>query len=404
ALAMLSGCAAPPPAAVPTPAPSVTAIPSTATKLPVGEPEILFLRGGDLTAYGVRTRAERTIARGVREFAATPDGALLAMLIGPGRSGEIWVARRDGSAARQITSNQRAEGDLSWAPDGSALAYSSADSDKPRDRTWEGWSRWCAVSEARVIELSDAQERTLAPGCEPAFGPDGKRIAFAAPPASKPSGQSFLGANNAVRLVNRQGQNGWSFAKANSQGTAQGNLVYAPAWTPSGDQIAYQRFMGYSALVDLNITEIGAAFKGAGQPLLSGAGWMLPARFRPDGRQAAVLEHNFSDARGGSGYEIWRLSVVRLGVAGSMFLPSGEVPTVGRIDWQAPRVTAAAWSPDGESLALALPAGWSRDDPAQDLIYQAEGAGEIWRWAADGTRQERLITNVDYASPLLWLP
>jgi hypothetical protein len=385
--------------------PTATVLPPTATVLPPArESEILFLRGGDLIAYGTRTRVERTLASGVGDFAATPDGLLLAMVIDRGRSGEIWVSHRDGTEARRLTSNERAEGDLSWAADGSALAYSSVDSDEPRARTWEGWSRWCAASEVRVVELSNAQERTLAPGCDPAFAPDGRRIAFAAPPASQSADLNFLGANNAVRLVNRQGQNGWSLAVADGQSPDQGSLVYAPAWSPSGEQIAYQRYLGYRALVDINITEIGPSFKRDGKPLISGGGWMLPPLFRPGGDLAALLEHNVGDARGGSGYEVWRLSVVRLGLAGSMFLPSGEVPSVGSLSWQAPRVTAAAWSPDGESLALALPAGWSHDDPAQDLLYQAEGAGAIWRWGLDGTPKELLVENVDYASPLLWLP
>ncbi|MBX0326368.1 hypothetical protein K2Z83_01495 [Oscillochloris sp. ZM17-4] len=355
-------------------------------------------------AYGVRSRAERVVSQGVRAFAATPDGRLLAMLRGAGRSGEIWLVQRDGAELRQITSNDRAEEGLSWAADGSALAYSSAATDDPPTLDWAGWSRWCAASEVRAIALDDLEERALAPGCDPSFGPDSKRIAFASPPLRQPPGLGFLGEGNAVRLINRQGQNGWDFATADGQGSGQGHLVYAPAWSPDGAQVAYQRFLGYQSLVDINITEIGAAFRGDGQAMTSGAGWMLPPQFGPGGQMASTLEHNFSDARGGSGYEVWRITVVRLGVAGSMFLPSGEVPTAGQLAWQAPRVTAAAWSPDGAQLALALPAGWSRDDPQQDLRYQAEGAGEVWAWAADGTPQERLIEDVDYASPLLWLP
>ena len=393
-----------PPTAVPTLIVPPSAIPSTATAKPAAEAEILFLRGGNLVAYGIRTRTEHTRAKGVRSFTATPDGLLLALVIGTGRLGEIWVAQRDGSAAQQVTHNERAEGDLSWAPDGLALAYSSVDSDDPHTLTWEGWSRWCAASEVRILALGDGQEHTLAPGCDPAFAPDGRRIAFATPPTSPSAEQSFLSANNAVHLVNRQGQNGWNFAAAKSAARAQGYLVYAPAWTPSGEQLSYQRFLGYRSLVDINITEIGDSFKGDGQPLVSGAGWMLPVRFRPDGKQAAVLEHNVGDARGGSGYETWKLSVVRLGVAGRMFLPDGEVATVGSIDWQTPRVTAAAWSPDGSSLALAMPDGWQPKDPAQELLYQTEGAGAIWRYAADGTIGERLVKGVDYASPILWLP
>jgi dipeptidyl aminopeptidase/acylaminoacyl peptidase len=388
------------PSAVPTRQP--TAVP-TASRPPVGA-EILFLRAGDLIAYSIASRAERRVAAGVRAFAATPDGRLLALVRGAGRAGEIWLVQRDGSAARQLTTNERAESDLSWAPDGLSLAYSSADSDTPHPLDWEGYSRWCAASQARLLDLADAVERSLGPGCEPAFAPDGKRLAFVTPPQDQPSQLGFRGANNSLRLVNRQGQNGWNFARADGKDTAQGYMVYAPAWAPGGAQLAYQRFIGYQALVDINITEIGASFQGKGRPLASGAGWMVAPHFSPDGRRVAVLEHNYSDARGGSGYEIWRLTMLRLGQPDTIFLPGGELPAVGRQEWQAARITAAAWSPDSASLAVALPAGWRADIAQGEMPFSGDGAGEIWRMAADGAPVERLVQQVDYTSPLLWLP
>src|SRR5918911_241655 len=65
-----------------------------------------------------------------------------------------------------------------------------------------------------------------------------------------------------VALVYRQGQHGWDFAKA--QGIEappphMGRLVYAPAWSPDGQQIVYHRYLGYQALVDLDLTEIAGS-------------------------------------------------------------------------------------------------------------------------------------------------
>ncbi len=89
---------------------------------------------------------------------------------------------------------------------------------------------------------------------------------------------------NSIRLINRQGQNGWDFAKAASVDAPEpnaGRLVYAPAFSPDGAQVVYQRFLGYQVLVDINLSQIAGSFDGGGQVLADGAGWLLPARFAP---------------------------------------------------------------------------------------------------------------------------
>jgi hypothetical protein len=55
-------------------------------------------------------------------------------------------------------------------------------------------------------------------------------------------------------------------------------------------------------------------------------------------------------------------------------------------------------------LAVQLPPGWN-PGLSQDQPTNADGQpGEIWRWRPGSQPEELLVKNVDYASPLAWLP
>jgi dipeptidyl aminopeptidase/acylaminoacyl peptidase len=384
------------------PAPAATAIPAASFSS-----EILFLRKGALIAFDTSTRKERQLADAVSDFAAAPNGALIALIRGANRQAEIWTVWRDGSALTQLTTNDRAEAGLNWSPDSSALVYGSSSTEAAYQPEWMAWSAWCVNSEVRLLNLSDASEVSFGAGCDASFSPDGKRIAYATPPNGAQEGPQLRGIQNTIRLINRQGQNGWSFAladgSADDSSAKSGLLVYAPAWSPDGKQIIYHRFLGYQALVDLNLTAIAGSFDGKAQPLDSGAGWLLPARFAPERQSLAITEHNPGDARGFGGYDNWAVTVTSLGGSHEIALPTGALTAVGQRVERLPRGQAAAWSPDGTALAVELPPGW-KANLAPDQPINADGQpGEIWRWQPGSAPTERLVQGVDFASPLAWL-
>jgi dipeptidyl aminopeptidase/acylaminoacyl peptidase len=399
---------APEPTAAPT-EPAATEAPTpTAPQPSTRGSEILFLRGGELHALDTASGTLRSIAPDVREFAASADGARIALVRGDGAKAELWSVRRDGSELTQLTSNDRAEATPSWAPDGAALAYGSSTSSTPYAREWQSWSAWCVNSEVRVLDLSAKAEETLAPGCDPALSPDGRRIAYAAPPSGAQEGPPLQGIQNSIRLINRQGQNGWNFATASGELGGEvatgGLLVYAPAWSPDGAQIVYQRFLGYQALVDLAISQIAPSFKGGGEPLAVGAGWLLPARFAPSGETLAIGENNYRDARGFGGYDNWSVSVIRLQGSREVAMPSGPLTAQGQQIDQLSRGQSAAWSPGGAELAVVLPPGWRPGLPDNEPIDAGEQPGEIWLWTPGQMPSRKLVDGVDFASPLAWLP
>jgi Tol biopolymer transport system component len=181
-------------------------------------------------------------------------------------------------------------------------------------------------------------------------------------------------------------------------------LVYAPAWSPDGQQIVYHRFLGYQALVDLNLTEIAGSLDGKGQPLDSGAGWLLPARFAPDRGLVAITENNVGDARGFGGYDNWAVTVTSLGGSREIALPSGALTAVGQHVDRLPRGQAAVWSPDGAVLAVELPPGWNPNLTPNEPVNADGKPGEVWRWQPGSAPTELLVKDVDFASPLAWLP
>jgi hypothetical protein len=284
-------------------------------------------------------------------------------------------------------------------PDGLAVVYASSVAQRPATFDWPSWSNWCAQSEVRLRDMRTGAEQTLGAGCDPAIAPDGKRIAFATPPQRS---EGPGGAGNSIRLVNRQGQNGWDFAKAGSGDDSL--LVHAPAWSPDGATVSFQRFVGYRALTDVAMTESAPAFKGGGELLDVGAGWLRALRQAPGAQLAAVAEHNYSDARGWGGYELYAVRVLRLGERGVVAMPEGSLPTEAVVVADVPRAQRAAWQPAGSALALLLPTNWSVEVSAQQAVYSAEAPGEVRRWTEGGGVGEVLASNVDFDSPLAWVP
>ncbi|NCC31809.1 MAG: hypothetical protein EOM24_07245, partial [Chloroflexia bacterium] len=220
-----------PTAAPPTPPPSPVATTPPAEALPGSE--IFFLQMDDLVALDVATRTRRTLASAVSEMAATPDGRMLALVRTVDAQSELWLVARDGSGLQQMTNDDRFASNLSWAPDGQTIAYTSASVARPSLPEWASWSAWCAEAEVRLLDVASAEEQTLGSGCEPAFSPTGRRLVYATPPEYTLNGLDFRGAGNQLRMLNRQGDNGWEIAISDGAGGfPQGHTLYAPAWSP----------------------------------------------------------------------------------------------------------------------------------------------------------------------------
>lgn len=382
-------------ASTPTPIPP-TPLPQPVVLAPTYPAEILFVRDGSLVAFDPLSNNERVLANDVLDVAIDPTGRHLAVA----SNQTISLIDRSSGAAQTLVSGRIAYG-LSWAPDGLTLAYAAAPQPPTLPFDWMQWSNWCATATVYLIDLPTLNELTIGSGCDPVFASDGLRLAFATSPSVQPSLLNFLGQTNAIRLVNRAGANAWNLATADGS-TGSGYLVYRPVWSPDASVVAYQRFLGYQALVDLNLTMITDSSGGNETPTLLEAGWLCPPAFSPDGQYVAVVGYNFSDARGFSGYDVWSFALIELAGQRSEASPSGNLTLFGELLTKLPRIISAAWSPNGDKLVVLAPANWNPTDNPNDPLYSVTTPGELWLLSPGGQPQQKVNSNVDYASPLIW--
>jgi hypothetical protein len=85
-------------------------------------------------------------------------------------------------------------------------------------------------------------------------------------------------------------------------------------------------------------------------------------------------------------------------------LPEGPQPVEATQLATIRRAAGASWSPDGAALALLLPTGWAPEADSSEPLFENDDAGAIWQFDASGAPSNMLIADVDFASPLLWLP
>jgi eukaryotic-like serine/threonine-protein kinase len=145
---------------------------------------------------------------------------------------QIWLVNADGkSAPRQITNEPSGACQPSWAPDGMRLAYTSPCGG--RQDSYAGSTIYIIDVDADGKELSKTQiPQSMEGDYDPAFAPDGKRLAF----TSLRNGQSAVFVLNLV----------------DNSISEISQLTYAdkqPAWAPSGMQLAFVRKFNLSTQI-----------------------------------------------------------------------------------------------------------------------------------------------------------
>jgi uncharacterized protein YjbI with pentapeptide repeats len=149
------------------------------------------------------------------------DGAPHSQIVfGPGDSG-LWAMNADGSNQSRLL--ESAASDPAWSPDGTKIAFTrvveeSADASATPE----------SIPSIVVMDADGSDQRELLdePASDPAWSPDGKKIAFS---KSTPGGLSFIYVMNADGSGEPRRLTKESFARDTD-----------PAWSPDGTKIAFQ--------------------------------------------------------------------------------------------------------------------------------------------------------------------
>lgn len=162
----------------------------------------------------------------------SPDGTRIAFTSLRSGNLDIWVMNADGTGAARLTTFAGADLSPTWSPDGLSLAFASN-----RIGTPDIWTMNHDGSGPRVLHASAAHEDS------PDWSPDGQWVAFS-------SGHEVvkIRQDGALPLINL---------------TQHGAVDAAPAWSPDGDRIAF------TSMRDGNAELYAMAADGTGQTRLS---------------------------------------------------------------------------------------------------------------------------------------
>jgi Tol biopolymer transport system component/uncharacterized protein YjbI with pentapeptide repeats len=313
------------------------------------------------------------------------DGTPHAQIVfGPGDSG-LWAMSADGSNQSRLLGSTAVDPD--WSPDGKKIAFariveeSTAASATPE-----------SIPSIVVMNADGSGQRELldAPASDPAWSPDGKKIAFS---KSTPGGLS------SIYVMNADGS-----GDPKRLTTERGARDTDPAWSPDGTKIAFQSTrpgtpeplplppnQTGSLLSNTEIYVIDACCEEGDtnkpQPLTGSIGWNADPAWSPDGTEIAFTYMSFRHTcRYGCETVVRTTDVYKMDADGCdkrRLTPAD--PDNGHPE-QGP-----AWSPDGKQIA------YVRGSTASSAIYKIDSDG------SDPTSLGKFPTASSAGSKLDWV-
>jgi Tol biopolymer transport system component len=258
----------------------------------------------------------------VEEWPAwSPDGARLAYVGEVDGFRQLFLRTVAGGAERRLSRNSRDHIQPAWSPDGQHLAFAQSrmNGGKLEPSDINGWYQ--ENGEIWSLELATGRETKLIEDAfNPAYSPDGRRIAFDAP---------WAGARR-IWIADAAGRNPRQVTSDSSEAVVH----TTPRWSPDGTKLAFRRVEKIKSDIDVVDLSSQAVTRVTNDNVPD----MDPV-WAPDGRHIY-----FASSRGG-GLNLWRIGV------GTNGEPTGtpEQLTTGAGDDVEPTV-----APDGSRVAFAV--------------------------------------------------
>jgi eukaryotic-like serine/threonine-protein kinase len=280
------------------------------------------MTGGTVASGFNRKLTQLTFGEGVEEWPAwSPDGARLAYVGEVDGFRQLFLRTVAGGAERRLSRDSRDHIQPAWSPDGQHLAFvqSRMNGGKLEPSDINGWYQ--ENGEIWSLELATGRETKLIEDAfNPAYSPDGHRIAFDAP---------WAGARR-IWIADAGGRNPRQVTSDSSEAVVH----TTPRWSPDGTKLAFRRVEKIKSDIDVVDLSSQAVTRVTNDNVPD----MDPV-WAPDGRHIY-----FASSRGG-GLNLWRIGV------GTNGEPTGtpEQLTTGAGDDVEPTV-----APDGSRVAFAV--------------------------------------------------
>jgi len=268
---------------------------------------------------------------------------------------QVFVMGPDGQNPTNLSTSSEDHSDPSFSADGRLIAFAGL-----RDAGGEGEGEEGA--EIYVMNASGTDRRrlttTAAEESDPAFSPDGSRIAFTT---------LAYGGFPGIDLVNSDGS-GHTHLLQGSADVDYGN----PSWSPDGSRIAFERTQSHGFETQIDIWAIDLA-SGQQTRLTDGFEQEYDPDFSPDGSRIAYVVDPFIVSR------------TKLVSNPDIYVMNADGSGKTRLTTDPWEDTDPAFSPDGSMIAFT-----HRHNEGPDPHTISNYPGDIYVMNADGSGQRNL--------------